>query len=496
MPRPPNNAAQDAGTEPTHLARAHRDRCSTAGVRGVRRAARMRGVRRAARMRGVRRAARMRGVRRAARMRGVRRATRMRGVRRATRMRGAWPGLPGGSPAPPAPGWASPWAAPGQSGRSAGGERAEAGAALEGRCRGTQACARGRAGGGCGHGGGGEGSAAGRLGAPGRGVRRLQLRPLGGGRREQCRQRAASGGRSAAAAPGLALLPSGLGVHCAARSHRFYSYSVIPAGLRAWRITVALSHLRCPQTAENIIFLKSATIFPVTSYNCMPKAGTVAGQGASFPLWKVCSGAECKPSLCSRLGQWPPGVTLQWEWKPSLVALASGRELVRQVCTNIIERNANLEWNQVVNLQIKKYQRRLKCSLSAVFHSAIMLQDVGEAIQFEVSIGNYGNKFDATCNPLASTTQYSRAVFDGNYYYYLPWAHTKPIVTLTSYWEDISYRLDAVNTLLVMAEWLQSNIEAVKSGIQGKIPANQLVEVWLKLIDEVIEDMRIMIPKA
>ncbi|XP_052024756.1 uncharacterized protein LOC127673186 [Apodemus sylvaticus] len=103
------------------------------------------------------------------------------------------------------------------------------------------------------------------------GVRRLQLRPLGGGRRERCRQRAASGGRSSAAAPGLALLPSGLGVHCAARSHKFYSYSVIPAGLRAWRITVALSHLRCPQTAENIIFLKSATIFPVTSYNCMPK---------------------------------------------------------------------------------------------------------------------------------------------------------------------------------------------------------------------------------
>lgn len=145
-------------------------------------------------------------------------------------------------------------------------------------------------------------------------------------------------------------------------------------------------------------------------------------------------------------------------------------------------------------LVVEKYQRRRKYSLSAVFHSATMLQDVGEAIQFEVSIGNYGNKFDSTCKPLASTTQYSRAVFDGNYYYYLPWAHTKPVVTLTSYWEDISHRLDAVNTLLVMAERLQSNIEALKSGIQGKIPANQLAEMWLKLIDEVIEDTRYTLP--
>uniref|UniRef100_A0A8C0QUP2 Myoferlin n=1 Tax=Canis lupus dingo TaxID=286419 RepID=A0A8C0QUP2_CANLU len=145
-------------------------------------------------------------------------------------------------------------------------------------------------------------------------------------------------------------------------------------------------------------------------------------------------------------------------------------------------------------LVVEKYQRRRKYSLSAVFHSATMLQDVGEAIQFEVSIGNYGNKFDTTCKPLASTTQYSRAVFDGNYYYYLPWAHTKPVVTLTSYWEDISHRLDAVNTLLTMAERLQLNLEALKSGMQGKVPANQLAEIWLKLIDEVIEDTRYTLP--
>uniref|UniRef100_A0A7M4FG79 Myoferlin n=1 Tax=Crocodylus porosus TaxID=8502 RepID=A0A7M4FG79_CROPO len=105
-------------------------------------------------------------------------------------------------------------------------------------------------------------------------------------------------------------------------------------------------------------------------------------------------------------------------------------------------------------LVVEKYQRRRKYSLAAVFHSATMLQDTGEPIQFEVSIGNYGNKFDTTCKPLASTTQYSRAVFDGNYYYYLPWASTKPVVTLTSFWEDISHRLDPVNVILTMVERL------------------------------------------
>uniref|UniRef100_A0A663M8X4 Myoferlin n=1 Tax=Athene cunicularia TaxID=194338 RepID=A0A663M8X4_ATHCN len=117
----------------------------------------------------------------------------------------------------------------------------------------------------------------------------------------------------------------------------------------------------------------------------------------------------------------------------------------------------------------EKYQSRRKFCLAAVFHSATMLQDTGEPIQFEVSIGNYGNKFDTTCKPLASTTQYSCAVFDGNYYYYLPWANTKPVVTLTSFWEDISHRLDPVNVILNMAERLQHNLSTLKSEMQFNI---------------------------
>ncbi|CAH2322361.1 myoferlin isoform X3 [Pelobates cultripes] len=145
-------------------------------------------------------------------------------------------------------------------------------------------------------------------------------------------------------------------------------------------------------------------------------------------------------------------------------------------------------------LVVEKYQRRRKFSLCAVFHSASMLQDIGEAIQFEVSIGNYGNKFDSTCKPLASTTQYSRAVFDGSYYYYLPWSAKKPVVTLTSNWEDISHRLDIVNILLAIADRLQTNISSLKSGIQAKLPDTRLAEIWLKLIDQLIEDLAKPLP--
>ncbi|GAB0192184.1 myoferlin [Grus japonensis] len=168
-----------------------------------------------------------------------------------------------------------------------------------------------------------------------------------------------------------------------------------------------------------------------------------------------------------------------------------GRILV-ELSTILESKPVNKKLEMIPNddlLVVEKYQRRRKFCLAAVFHSATMLQDTGEPIQFEVSIGNYGNKFDTTCKPLASTTQYSRAVFDGNYYYYLPWANTKPVVTLTSFWEDISHRLDPVNVILNMAERLQSNLATLKSGMQAKISENRLAEMWLKLIDELTEDI-------
>ncbi|XP_030306340.1 dysferlin isoform X6 [Calypte anna] len=145
-------------------------------------------------------------------------------------------------------------------------------------------------------------------------------------------------------------------------------------------------------------------------------------------------------------------------------------------------------------LRVEKYLRRRKFSLFAAFYSATMLQDVDAAIQFEVSIGNYGNKFDTTCLPLASTTQYSRAVFDGCQYYYLPWGNVKPVVVLSSYWEDISYRTDAQNLLQHAADRLEANLEKIYVALKAKHPPSELDALAAQLLDGVISDCSLTLP--
>ncbi|KAM6369833.1 fer-1-like protein 5 [Pluvialis apricaria] len=79
-----------------------------------------------------------------------------------------------------------------------------------------------------------------------------------------------------------------------------------------------------------------------------------------------------------------------------------------------------------------------------------------ELLRFELSLGNYGDTGDVTCKPAASVTAHGCPLFDGNRYHYLPWYGDKPVVAVTSSWEDASHRWDALNLLRAMCRRLVS----------------------------------------
>ncbi|XP_017292966.1 dysferlin isoform X5 [Kryptolebias marmoratus] len=139
-------------------------------------------------------------------------------------------------------------------------------------------------------------------------------------------------------------------------------------------------------------------------------------------------------------------------------------------------------------LVVEKFLRKRKFSLFVAFYSATLLQDVDDAIQFEVSIGNYGNKFDYTCLPLASTTQFSRAVFDGCHYYYLPWGNVKPVVVLSSDWEDVRPRIEALNMLLAVIDRLEANLQRVQLEVKAGSDLDEVELRVVELLDQLIAD--------
>ena len=85
-----------------------------------------------------------------------------------------------------------------------------------------------------------------------------------------------------------------------------------------------------------------------------------------------------------------------------------------------------------------------------------MISKIDAPVEFEVSIGNYGNVLDEQLVPSVSTTQPTNAVFDGCYYYYLPWSDNKPCLTVECSWEDVLFRLESMNLLQSIADRLAS----------------------------------------
>ena len=122
-----------------------------------------------------------------------------------------------------------------------------------------------------------------------------------------------------------------------------------------------------------------------------------------------------------------------------------------------------------------------------MFNDASLLpRDLDGPIEFEVSIGNYGNKLDPDVPPCSSTTTPTHAVFDGHAYRYLPWDLEKPMATIDSHWEDISFRLETLNHLLKVVDRLEDRIKMIRIAIDEKQEVIVLAKMIIDALDELL----------
>ncbi|CAH8518402.1 unnamed protein product, partial [Dicrocoelium dendriticum] len=139
--------------------------------------------------------------------------------------------------------------------------------------------------------------------------------------------------------------------------------------------------------------------------------------------------------------------------------------------------------------RIQKCLRRRKYRLFGTFISATQIPgEKSSPIEFEVSVGNHGNKLDDSVPPCVSTTPPTNPIYDGSFYSYLPWGDNKPCTVVDSQWEDISYRLFAKNMLNRIAQNLDVNVQKIKMGLSASATEEHLAQLAIATLDEFILD--------
>ncbi|XP_078489340.1 myoferlin [Ciona intestinalis] len=128
---------------------------------------------------------------------------------------------------------------------------------------------------------------------------------------------------------------------------------------------------------------------------------------------------------------------------------------------------------------MQKHLRRRRYRLVVGFESASLMRKPLEKIEFEVSMGNNGNKFDTEILAPFSVTHHGNSVFDGVHYHYMPWTSEKPITIVTSHWEDISSRLYAMNFILKICDQVRDKMNQLKVNVENK---SDLIDIAAEIV--------------
>uniref|UniRef100_F6X313 C2 domain-containing protein n=1 Tax=Ciona intestinalis TaxID=7719 RepID=F6X313_CIOIN len=109
-------------------------------------------------------------------------------------------------------------------------------------------------------------------------------------------------------------------------------------------------------------------------------------------------------------------------------------------------------------------------------------------------MGNYGNKFDSDVGASSSTTEPGNAVFDGVQYHYMAWTSKKPILMVTSQWEDISFRLYAMNLILRTCDRMETQINRLKLLIKQDADEIEIASEIVSILDMLIMETSKKLP--
>lgn len=146
-------------------------------------------------------------------------------------------------------------------------------------------------------------------------------------------------------------------------------------------------------------------------------------------------------------------------------------------------------------IRVQTYLRRRKYKLFACFLEATLVACTDGPVTFEISIGNYGNQLDLSVPPSSSSTSPTNAIFDGSYYYFLPWNDIKPCCNVDSHWEDIAFRLEPRNILTRICEQLESDLEKVQLAVSEKATLTTVAVLTIKMLDTLIDSCRKPLPQ-